>query len=92
MATEKEKIRLRNKSLNITENNDGISLEILEERRRNDMMTIEERNEYEKDKREEVVYSMLQIKYGLDEDSIADDANGSCGAMKCKYFQIFDTQ
>ena len=84
LATEKEKIRLRNKSLNITENNDGISLEILEERRRNDMMSVEERNEYEKDKREEVVYSMLQIKYGLDEDTIADDANTSCGNLKCK--------
>ena len=47
---------------------------VIEERRRLDAMTYDERTEHEKDKREEVVYTMLQEKYGLDEDKITDDA------------------
>ena len=74
LATEKEKIRIRNKQLQIVENNEGVSEAVIEERRRLDAMTYDERTEHEKDKREEVVYTMLQEKYGLDEDKITDDA------------------
>lgn len=74
LATEKEKLRLRNRLLHIEEDLSGVSEEAKEERRRIDAMTYDERSEYEKDKREEVVYTMLQVKYGLDEEKITDDA------------------
>ena len=74
LASEKEKNRLRNKLLQKEENLNGISIELIEERKKIDAMTIDERSEFEKDKREEVVYTMLQTKYGLDEEKIADDA------------------
>jgi hypothetical protein len=74
LATEKEKLRMRNRLLHIEEDLSGVSEEVREERRRIDAMTYDERSEYEKDKREEVVYTMLQVKYGLDEDKITDDA------------------
>ena len=74
LATEKEKIRIRNKQLQIVEDNEGVSEAVIEDRRRLDAMTYDERTEHEKDKREEVVYTMLQEKYGLDEEKITDDA------------------
>lgn len=74
LATEKEKLRLRNRLLHIEEDLSGVSEEVKEERRRIDAMSYDERAEYEKDKREEVVYTMLQVKYGLDEEKITDDA------------------
>jgi hypothetical protein len=74
LATEKEKLRMRNRLLHIEEDLSGVSEEVKEERRRIDAMTYDERSEYEKDKREEVVYTMLQVKYGLDEEKITDDA------------------
>ena len=61
LASEKEKKRLKNKLLQIEEDLEGVSLEVQEERRKMDAMTIEERNDYDKDKREEVVYTMLQV-------------------------------
>lgn len=74
LATEKEKLRMRNKLLRIEDVDEVVSVELREERNRMDVMTPEERGEYEKDKREEVVYTMLQDKYGLDEDKITADA------------------
>lgn len=74
LATEKEKLRVRNRLLHIEEDTNGVSEEVMEERRRIDAMSFDERAEYEKDKREEVVYTMLQVKYGLDEEKITDDA------------------
>ena len=57
-------------------------MEVIKERNRIDAMTLEERGEYEKDKREEVVYTMLQVKYGLDEEKIAEDAQKLRAASK----------
>jgi hypothetical protein len=88
LATEKEKIRIRNKQLQIVENNEGVSEAVIEERRRLDAMTYDERTEYEKDKREEVVYTMLQEKYGLDEDKITDDAERLRKTSKGEYFTV----
>jgi hypothetical protein len=55
LATEKEKLRMRNKILRIENTNDVVSPELQAERNRRDAMTVEERGEYEKDKREEVI-------------------------------------
>lgn len=85
LATEKEKIRMRNKFLQIKENMDGVSEEVRLERIRIDAMTLDERAEYDKDKREEVVYTMLQDKYGLDEDKITNDAERLGGSSKGTY-------
>jgi hypothetical protein len=89
LATEKEKIRIRNKQLQIVEDNEGVSEAVIEERRRLDAMTYEERTEHEKDKREEVVYTMLQEKYGLDEDKITDDAERLRKSSKGKDFTVW---
>ena len=88
LATEKEKIRIRNKQLQIVENNEGVSEAVIEERRRLDAMTYDERTEHEKDKREEVVYTMLQEKYGLDEDKITDDAERLRKSSKGKDYTV----
>ena len=82
LASEKEKNRIRNKLLRKEENLEGVSMEVIKERNRIDAMTLEERGEYEKDKREEVVYTMLQVKYGLDEEKIAEDAQKLRAASK----------
>ena len=88
LATEKEKIRIRNKQLQIVEDNEGVSEAVIEERRRLDAMTYDERTEHEKDKREEVVYTMLQEKYGLDEDKITDDAERLRKSSRGKDFTV----
>jgi hypothetical protein len=88
LATEKEKIRIKNKQLQIVEDNEGISEAVIEERKRLDAMTYDERTEHEKDKREEVVYTMLQEKYGLDEDKITDDAERLRKSSKGKDYTV----
>ena len=88
LATEKEKIRIRNKQLQIVEDNEGVSEAVIEERRRLDAMTYDERTEHEKDKREEVVYTMLQEKYGLDEDKITDDVERLRKSSKGKDYTV----
>ena len=75
-------LNIRNKLLRKEENLEGVSMEVIKERNRIDAMTLEERGEYEKDKREEVVYTMLQVKYGLDEEKIAEDAQKLRAASK----------
>ena len=88
LATEKEKIRIRNKQLQIVEDNEGVSEAVIEDRRRLDAMTYDERTEHEKDKREEVVYTMLQEKYGLDEEKITDDAERLRKSSKGKRLRV----